>query len=258
MAVYDLNGNIIAQGGVISNHWSIGADLIRKPISLFSLGTPKYAQSFCVYDGKFYTTDGSHVAEQSSDFTVLRDVSLSLGHGNGFQLGSNGKAYVSGWNDQKIYIVDLATLTITNTITLPTTGYTTCAVDDVKQIAYIFQRASYPDTEDYYNFIVYDYANSQTLKTVTTSIKFAAMQSADMFMDVIIVLAGMGTSAAPNKYMMFSTDGVLLSEYHIGGAFLTQEPEGICIDRDTQESYISFYTLNASPRVATVYKMEGA
>ena len=123
-----------------------GTTFIKQPVRVKELGTLTYLQSFCVYNGKYYSTEGTHISEQDADFSALRNVALALGHGNSLQLGHNGKAYVSGWDDQKVYVVDLATLTITQTITLPTTGYTTCAVDDVRGYMYIFQRDSTPNT----------------------------------------------------------------------------------------------------------------
>ena len=239
-AIYDISGNAIYQGNAIGENFSIGSDFIRRPIELKPLGSVKYSQSFCKYDGKYYCTDGSHIAEYSSSFALLRDVSVNVGHGNAMQLGSNGVAYVSGWNDQKIYAVNLETLTVTSTITLPTTGYTTCAVDDVAQIAYIWQRDSQPNTNVRYNYIVYDYGNSQTLYTAVTSVAFGAMQAVDMYMDLIIVLNGLGgTNGVYNGYRVYDKKGNVLSEYVIDSQ-KTNEPEGIFVDRDTGELFICF------------------
>lgn len=239
MAIYDVLGNAVNADLPITTDWYIGSDLIRKALMLTELGSLKYQQAFCIYNGKYYSTDGSHIAEQDSSFSVLRDVSINVGHGNSLQLGSNGKAYVSGWDDNKVYVVDLATLTITNTITLPTTGYTTCAIDDINEIAYIWQRSTYPSTEDIYNFIVYDYGNTQTIITTEITKPFSAMQAVDMCMDLIIVLNGLGTDTAPNGYRIYDKTGKVISEYIIGSKS-SIEPEGVFVDRNTQEVYISF------------------
>ena len=238
--IYDIDGNVLYQEKPIGENYSIGPDFIRRPIELKPLGSVKYKQSFCMYNGKYYCTDGSHIAEYSSSFALLRDAAVNVGHGNAMQLGSNGIAYVSGWDDQKIYAVDLATLTVTRTITLPTTGYTTCAVDDVTQIAYIWQRDSQPNTNVRYNYIVYDYGNNQTIYTAVTSDAFGAMQAVDMFMDLIVVLNGLGGyGGVDNGYRIYDKQGNVISEYVIGSES-TNEPEGIFVDRETREVYICF------------------
>lgn len=246
--IYDINGNAVYAEKPINSDYSVCTDFMKKPINLVRLGTLTYQQSFCMYNGHYYSTDGSHIAEQDEDFNVVRNVSINVGHGNSLQLGSNGLAYASGWDDNKIYVVDLTTLTVTDTITLPTTGYTTCAVDDVKHIAYIWQRDTRPNTESYYNFIVYDYENNQTLSTKETTVSFGAMQSVDTYFDLFIVLNGLGTGALPNGYRVYNKSGDVVSEYVIG-SFNSIEPEGIFIDRDTNDIYISF--INKS-----VYKIE--
>ena len=89
--------------GSDSYYW--GVDMIKRKCRTTNIGTLKYQQAFCKYDGKYYSTDGSSIAEQDESFTVLRDVSCNVGHGNSLQLVSNGKAWASGWNDQKMYRV---------------------------------------------------------------------------------------------------------------------------------------------------------
>lgn len=222
----------------VSTDYAITADFAKRNLKATALGTLTYMQSFCKYGDYYYSIDGTNISKQDSTFAEVSNVALGTGHGNALQLGHNGKAYASGWNDQKVYEVDLATLTITNTYTLPTTGYTTVAVDDVNELMYIFQRDSYPDTEDYYNFIVYDYANEQIISTKKTTVKFCAMQACDFYNGKIIVLNGMGGNY-PNGYRIYNTNGDVIAEYVLG-SFASQEPEGICIDRDTQDILISF------------------
>ena len=199
-----------------------------------------HLQSFCAYGGKYYSTNGSRIAEQGADFTQLRDVALSLGHGNALQLGHNGKAYASGWDDQKVYVVDLATLTISQTITLPTTGYTTCAVDDVRGLMYIFQRDSYPTSVAQYNFIVYDYINQRIISTRVLDEPFSAMQSCDYYEGKIAILYGGGTAQMPSGMKVFNTAGDVLAVYDLD-IFANAEPEGICFDRDDWRLLVSGY-----------------
>ena len=219
-------------------NYVLGSDMIKRSVSKQYLGQLTYLQSFCVYNSKYYSINGSNISVQSSTFTEVNNVALNLGHGNSLQLGNGSLAYASGWDDNKVYIVDLETLTITDTITLPTTGYTTVAIDELNQIAYIFQRDSYPATEERYNFIVYDYAN-QEIKSTKQTVAFGAMQACDFYNDKIIVLNGLGTTACPNGYRVYDTNGNIVSEYFLGD-FSAVEPEGVCIDRETHELYISF------------------
>ena len=220
-----------------STNYAVGSDLHKQPIIAVEVGELTYLQAFCVYDGKYYSINGTNIAEQGADFGVLRNVTLNTGHGNSLQIGSNGVAYASGWDDNKVYAVNLSTLTIDSVITLPTTGYTTAAIDDVNGIAYIFQRNSYPDTETRYNFIVYDYVHEQ-IKSTREIMAFAAMQACDLYHDRIIALNGLGTNTAPNGCRVFDLSGNILAEY-VFSDFASTEPEGVCIDRETHDLYIS-------------------
>ena len=220
-------------------NYLIGADFAKKEITLSKIGDLKYGQAFCKYANYYYSIDGSNIAKQDSDFALSQDVSLSTGHGNSLQLGSNGIAYASGWNNNNVYAIDLATLSITDTISLPTTGYTTVAIDDLNKIAYIFQRSTTPSTEDYYNFIVYDYDNEQIISTKVFCRKYAAMQACDYYDGRIIFAYGLGTNVAPNGFVICNTVGDIISEIKLND-FSATEPEGICIDRVTNDILISF------------------
>jgi len=225
---------------IVPDGYVVGADLLKASTHSEKIGTITQLQSFCVYGGYYYSTDGSNLTKQDSNFNVISTVSVSLGHGNSLQLGSNGKAYSSGWNDNKVYIVDLATMTVDGSITLPTSGYTTAVIDDKKGLAYIFQRDTYPTTEAQYNFIVYDYVNQHTIKTTKTA-PFAALQSCDLYNDRIMVVNGGGTSAMPNGYRVYDTSGNVLADY-ILPTFSALEPEGVCVDRETGVLMVSFNT----------------
>lgn len=223
-------------------NYVVGADLIKRGIAAKQVGWLTYKQAFCIYDGKYYSIDGSNIAEQDQNFNLLRSNALNTGHGNSLQVGTGGKAYASGWDDNNIYVVDLSSLTITETISLPTTGYTTCVVDELRGLIYIFQRDSLPDTEANYNFITYDYINDAIISTKKT-LPFAAIQACDLYNDKIIALNGLGTNGAPNGYRVYGISGEILAEYVLN-AFASIEPEGVCIDRDSKELYISFVNGN--------------
>ena len=171
--------------------------------------------------------------------TLEQTVEMSLGHGNAFHLGSGNIAYASGWDDQKVYSVNLDTLELVETITLPTTGYTTVAVDDVNKLMYVFQRDTSTSTDEHYNFIVYNYENSQIISTKKTTVAFGAMQACDFFNGRIIVVNGIGYEGVQNGYRIYDTNGNILVEYKLP-SFSSSEPEGVCIDRDSQEVLISF------------------
>lgn len=222
----------------IGENYAVGSDMTKRAVNIERIGKLQYGQSFCKYNGKYYSTNGSNIAEQDASFNVLRDVSLNLGHGNSLQLGSNGIAYAWGWDDNKIRAVDLNTLSITQTIQLPTSGYTTGVIDPVRELVYIFQRDSYPSTEEAYNFIVFNLGTSSVINRKKT-ISFGALQACDLYNDKIIALNGLGNADCPNGYRTYSVDGNVLSEYKLG-EFSNQEPEGIFVDRDTLDVFISF------------------
>lgn len=233
-------------------NYVIGPDFMKRPVDTKLLGTLSKGQAFCFYGGKYYSINGTELAVQDSSFNVEQTVSLNLGHGNSLQIGSNGIAYASGWDDGKVYAVNLSTLAIVDTYTLPTSGYTTVAVDDANGVMYIFQRDSYPDTVAMYNLITYDYVNQQTLSTRKVK-SFAAMQGCDYYEGRIIVTYGLGTSTAPSGMFVCNTAGDILAEYNLG-IFAASEPEGVCFDRDGGSLLVSKLTTNVGNQV---YKVEG-
>lgn len=223
-----------------SKNYLIGSSFAKTPVSITRLGQVKYLQSFCKYNGYYYSTDGSNISKQDADFTEISTTAISVGHGNSFQLGSGGLAYISGWDDQNLYVIDLDTITLDSVITLPTTGYTTCAVDEARNLIYIFQRDSYPSTEDYYNFIVYNYDTDQVVSTRKISFPFAAMQACDFCEDRIVMQYGLGTSAAPAGCKVFDLSGNVIGEYFFPdfSGVKGYEPEGVFVDRSTKDLYL--------------------
>lgn len=221
-------------------NYAMGSDFVKKPITLDYLGTLSAWQAFCIYDGYYYsTTNNGYLAKQDSNFNAVRTAQVEMGHGNSIQLGNKGKAYVSGWDDDTVYVVDLASMSLDSTISLPVSGYTTCVVDDINKLMYIFQRESHPSTEENYNFIVYDYDNENIISSKKLNVAFGAMQGCDFIDGKIFVLNGMGTNALPNGYRIYNTNGDVIGEYVIG-TYSTLEPEGVFVNRETKEIYISY------------------
>lgn len=233
----EMNGLLEDTGNYV---W--GSDLVRRKVIVSQIGQLTHPQAFCVYGGKYYSTDGSHIAEQDSSFALLRNVSVNLGHGNSLQLVGGGKAWASGWDDDTMYKVDLATLTVEETLTLPVSGYTTVAVNEDAGLMYIFQRTSYPSTVAQYNFITYDYVNEQILSTRKIE-SFAAMQSADYYEGKILMLYGLGTSAIPGGMRIYNTAGDVLATFDLA-FFASTEPEGIMFEREGKRLMVSDYGRN--------------
>ncbi len=228
----------------IINNYVIDAAFNKQPKKLLLLGQITKYQSFCIYNNKIYSTDGESISVQDADTMALENtVSISVGHGNGFQLGSSNLGYISGWNDNTIYVFNLDTLTLDRTITLPTNGFTTCAVDDINNLIYIFRLEGNPNTGGYYDFITYDYNNEQIISTKKITFWIRDMQSIDFYKGRIIMASGRGTATDGNKYAVFNTNGDVISEIVIGDLEYT-EPEGICIDRNSREIYISYLITN--------------
>lgn len=220
-------------------NYSVDSVFNKTAVKLEKQGTLTYVQAFLKYNGKYYSTDGEHIGVQNADFSSVQNVEISTGHGNGFCLGSGNKGYISGWSDSNIYVIDLDTITLENTIHLPINGYTTAVVDDLKGIAYVFHRETYPSTKERYMLTAYDYVNESILYTVQTSVPYAAMQSCDIYRDRIIALYGTGIEEKPNGYIVYNTKGEILGEYVLGD-FSALEPEGVFIDRETHELLISY------------------
>lgn len=222
-----------------SADYVIDSAFSKRKVATIYEGTLTYGQSFCKYNNKYYSTNGSNIGVQDASFTALLTTAMSVGHGNAFQLGDNGKAYISGWDDNNVYIVDLTgnTPVLDGSISLGTSGYTTAVIDALNGIAYIFQRDTRPNTEANYNFIVYDYINS-VVKSTRIINKFGAMQAADLYNGKIAIMWGRGTAELPSGMAVYNTAGDMLAEYKLS-IFANTEPEGICFDRDTGDLLVS-------------------
>ena len=214
------------------------SDGTYRSVSTSYLGTLTQMQAFLVSDSKYYSTNGSNISIQNADFSAVSTKAISTGHGNGFQLGADGKGYISGWDDQSVYVINLSSVTIERTITLPTTGYTTVAVDTTNGLMYIFQRESRPSTEEIYNFIKYDYVNDSILSTVQTPKAFGALQSCDFYDGKVYATYGLGTNVVPCGLDIYNADGSLYAEYTLS-LFASTETEGLFVDRSTGKILLS-------------------
>ena len=175
------------------------------------------------------------------NFNVLSTTTgLSFGHGNSMQLGSNGVAYISGWDDAKVYALNLSEKTVTELFTIPASvtygnmTYSSVAVDDENKIAYIFLRYSPPNFPTINNFVVYDYANDRVVSNKKFNYSFNGIQSIDFYCGKIFVAYGAGSMQyAPERGLFIcDTNNTMLSRFVIA-EIGSKEPEGAFIDRTT-------------------------
>ena len=240
----------VASDTAPGQNYAVGADFLNRPLRLQFVGHIANVQSFCIYNGDFYSVTEGVITKQDSSFaTVATNDNISFGHGNVCQLGKSHYAYVSGMSDNTVYKIDLDTLTISDTITLPTTGVTNAVIDEDRGLAYLFNRTDNGLTVDNHNFIVYDYINENVIMTKKTK-KFAAMQACDLFNDTIILAYGLGTVNAPNGLDIYTTSGDCIASI-ILGQLSSNEPEGVALDRDTGELYISITGKNCYKVIPT-------
>ena len=218
--------------------WSSGVSGIRQNVTVKHLGALTGLQSFCVYNGKYYSTDGSHIYVQAADLTLENTATLDLDHGNSFQLGDGGIAYVSGCDNNKLYVVDLSDLSIDSIIDLPvSTGTTTAVVDEKNKIAYIVH--TYTDNgAETYDFIVYDYDNEQVISTKKFPRRVSYCQGMDFVEGRIYIAYGHGTTDDPSAIIVCDANATVLGELRLGvlngGATYnaSTEIEGVFVKRD--------------------------
>lgn len=238
--IYDISGNEAISKYEWLGNYVITSDMTKRKVYTQKIGEILYSQAFCKYGDYFYAIDEQNrIAKYDENFVLITSKSITTGHGNALQLGNGNIAYSSGWDDNKIYAINLDTLENDSVIALPTTGYTTCAVDEYRKLIYIFQRDTYPTTKEHYNFIVYDYDNQSIISTKKTTASFAGMQACDLFNDHIIALNGLENATqydAQNGYRIYDLSGDIVAEYFMP-EFSGREPEGVCIDRSTKDLY---------------------
>lgn len=195
-------------------------------------------QAFTIYNNKIYSVAEGAISEQDLSFNVINSAAVSIGHANSLQLGESHYAYSSGWNDNKIYKIDLDTLNVVETYTLPTTGYTTGVIDENNHKCYILQRDTIPgDSDAYYKFICYNLTTG-SIEFEKYVDKFRALQSMDFVYGRIFVVSGLATNDSKNELRIFNTNGDLLSKSYIGD-IIPLEVEGVYYDRTNGGLYIS-------------------
>lgn len=198
---------------------------------------PNGFQAFCKYNGDIYSVQEGNIYHINGEtFALLNSAEISVGHANSMQLGSGNIAYISGWNDQKVYAVNLDTLTVSAEYTLPVGDTTTVAVDDINELMYIFHKAD-PNTVGYYDFIVYNYDTEQIVSSKKITVPFAAMQACQFVDGLIFAANGLATTSVPNGYRVYNTNGDVVQSYVLPA--ITSEPEGVFYDKDTNKLLIS-------------------
>ena len=103
---------------------------------------------------------------------------MDCGHGNSCCYDAvNKNLYVFEWDTPYITPINMTGTPVKGTsINTGLTGYLAGAIDFDTMTAYIFQRDSYPDTEDYYNFIVFDISSNTVKSNTKTKIKMESVQ----------------------------------------------------------------------------------
>lgn len=225
----------------IGTNCVVDANFMKRGITVAEIGSIEGAQAFCEYNGKYYSVYAGHLFRQSGTFVTEADESVNIGHGNAIVRGNSKYAYISGWNDDTVYVADLDTMTIVDTITLPITGYTTAAVDEANKIMYIFSRSDTTSTVDFWDFTVWDYDNEQVLLTKKTPFAFAAIQGVDFYNGRILVAWGLGSVQIPSGLAVFDTDCNMLCEYKLP-MLRSNEAEGFTYDRTNDR--LMFSTIN--------------
>ncbi len=209
----------------------INAGMIKQPIKLNRLGAIGSHQSFAKYNGKYYvaSSDGSFRVYDDT-LTLETSTTIDLGHANSFQVGDSNKAYVSGWSNKTIYVLNLDTLIVDNTIVLPIdTGYFDAVVDEVNQYAYIVNTVEDDTDVAYYQFITYDIPGNQILNVKRIPRKMYAIQGMSYYEGKIYLSYGYTTHTIPNGYIVLNTNGDIIGEYVIP-YLAEQEPEGFFVD----------------------------
>lgn len=225
----------------IGTSYVIDANFMKRGVTVTEIGSILGAQAFCEYNGKYYSVYADHLFRQSETFASEADESVSIGHGNAIVRGNSKYAYISGWDDDTVYVADLDTMTIVDTISLPVSGYTTAVVDEANKLMYIFSRSDTTQTVDFWDYTVWDYDNNQILLTKKTPFAFAAIQGVDFYNGRILVAWGLGSVQIPSGLAVFDTDCNMLCEYKLP-MLRSNEAEGFTYDRTNDR--LMFSTIN--------------
>lgn len=83
--------------------------------------------------------------------------------------------------------------------------------------------------------------NDNVLLTKKITNAFAAIQGVDFYNGRILVAWGLGTNVAPSGIAVYDTNGDMLCEYR-ATVISSNEPEGVCFDRETNRLLFSTIT----------------
>lgn len=217
----------------------IDVDFNIKNIEYDFLGFLNNLQSFCFYDNKYFSSNGDNISVQDQNFKIINSVSVNTGHSNSFQSSEDGYAYISGWDDNCVYEIDLNDLFINQKIELPTPkGYTTCAINKKSNEIYIFYREDYPTSIINYKMYTYNYATKTITNEKQTSFEFSVQQSCCYRDGFIYLLWGGSQKTNPNGLAIIDVNCNLVSTIHFE-SFDNYEPEGIYVVNN-YNIYVSF------------------
>lgn len=232
----------------LSGKYVVGPDLVKRKINISRIGTfstPSYFQDFIIYNNKYYCIDSAgNLRILNLDFTTDSTIQLDFSHGNSMQLGETNTAYISGWDDRKIYVLNLDSLTITNTIELPSSitydgdvRFSAC-VDDYNKIAYVFLRYGVNTTFDtYYTFFSFSITSGEVISRQRFPYAFNAIQGTDFYANKMIVSYGAGGTTKSGLFIC-GKDGTMLADFEID-AMQGYEPEGVFFDKSTNRLLIT-------------------
>ena len=222
----------------------LGSDLLKHKVFAEKLsGTLLCKQGFCIYDDKYYSVEEGKLGIQDLSFNSIETVSLSIGHGNNIQLGNSNLAYINGALDHKVYVLNLDTKTIVDTISLPfSSGADSAVIDDVNNIAYILHTETVSaTTAANFEFVAYDIANEEILSRMTRYLPFRVLQfqATDFYEGKILLVAGTNDNVN-NHLFVLDLNGTALSNMKLS-IFAGDEPEGVFLDRNNGDLYVSSY-----------------
>lgn len=227
---------------------------IKQFLRYESITVPLLHQDIAVYNNKLFATltynDSYRIRIYDLDDMSYQDYLADIGHGNGIVFGQTVAEgsdypllYSSSWDDGNIHVLKFTgtTFVLVDTIQLPVVGYTTCAVDDINKIAYIFYIDELPVVNKPYTFIAYNYDTETELYRKLTE-PFETMQGIDLHNGVITVMSGYYTEASQKLMRCYDVFGNKVGEY-IGHPFIeTREPEGFSFDPVTYRTFMSDVT----------------
>ena len=222
--------------------YSFSGDMIKHDIYADRLqGSLLCKQAFCIYNGKYYSVEEGKLGIQNADFSTVEEVSVNIGHGNNIQLGSSNLAYVNG-TDYKVYVLNLDTKTVVDTISLPfSDGHATAVIDDINNIAYMLHSPTNGSGGGAkFTFYAYDLTNNETLYVRKYGFTVPLYQAVDFYDGKIIMIAGDNTNTN-NRVYVFDLNATVIGEIVLN-IFAEDEPEGVFFDRDTCELLVSGYS----------------